>query len=351
MQGSGRIRRLAEELAEEGIVLGSAALLDLLLPELDYALRPTVHERRIPSFGALVAPTVDIDAWEAPTQLRIVRRSMLDVNDERIRRFADGLSSWVVRGSSPGNTLAVPERGLLVPGNGLLVPGNTLIVFDRPIGSERDLMVLAAGARATVVQRHPSGVVRVVGAFGLVRFDGGRWHQEPPLDPWIDRVSAWWLGARTGSTTAARSLLAPLLRFAVHDLGSRGIGAILILRLAGDAGLRVEERLPLPPPLRISRAGDLAPLRHVLSQLDGAALFDGAGTLLRLGMRLVPTPTAETEVEPYRGTRHTAARRYSFDDPDALVVVVSEDGPVSVLHRGALLPPREGAPVVQLEQN
>ena len=35
--------------------------------------------------------------------------------------------------------------------------------------------------------------------------------------------------------------------------------------------------------------------------------------------------------------RHTSGRRYSFDDPYATVIVVSEDGPVTVLRRGELL--------------
>ena len=35
--------------------------------------------------------------------------------------------------------------------------------------------------------------------------------------------------------------------------------------------------------------------------------------------------------------RHTAGRRYSFDDPAATVIVVSEDGPVTVLRKGELV--------------
>ena len=34
------------------------------------------------------------------------------------------------------------------------------------------------------------------------------------------------------------------------------------------------------------------------------------------------------------GTRHTSARRYSHDDPEAVVIAVSEDGPVTVFRRG-----------------
>ena len=46
---------------------------------------------------------------------------------------------------------------------------------------------------------------------------------------------------------------------------------------------------------------------------------------------------AEESVEALRGTRHTSARRYSYDDPTATVIVVSEDGPVSVLRNGEVL--------------
>src|SRR5690606_21654816 len=80
-----------------------------------------------------------------------------------------------------------------------------------------------------------------------------------------------------------------------------------------------------------------APLGHALRQVDGAAVFDAGGTLRQMGVRLVPSPQAEATVEAYGGMRHTAARRYSFDDPTATVIVVSEDGPVTVLRAGELV--------------
>jgi hypothetical protein len=63
------------------------------------------------------------------------------------------------------------------------------------------------------------------------------------------------------------------------------------------------ERLPTPPPLQIGTPAHLAPLRHALAQIDGAAIFDTDGVL-----RLLAT-----------------------------VIAVSEDGPVSVLRNGAVL--------------
>jgi len=111
----------------------------------------------------------------------------------------------------------------------------------------------------------------------------------------------------------------------------------LIYRPDLDDGPPVEERLPTPPPLQIRTASHLAPLRHALAQIDGAAVFDAGGVLRRLGVRLVPSSAAEESVDAFGGTRHTSGRRYSYDDPNATVVAVSEDGPVTVLRHGEVL--------------
>jgi DNA integrity scanning protein DisA with diadenylate cyclase activity len=87
----------------------------------------------------------------------------------------------------------------------------------------------------------------------------------------------------------------------------------------------------------VLRPTALAPLRHALGQIDGAAVFDAEGVLRDLGVRLVPSLEAEAEVDGLGGMRHTAARRYSYDDPTATVIVVSEDGPVTVLRNGEQL--------------
>lgn len=303
----GRLRRLAEELDEEGLVLGGPAeLVDLTLTEIDQALRPAVHERRVPSSGSILAPTAPPTDWQEPTGLDVACRSVPGLDLAGARRFADGLSSWLVL--RPGG-----ER--------------ELAVFDRPAGSERDLVVLASATGGTLVQRHPSGVVRVVGDFGVLRWDGLRWHHEPPFAGWIDAV-------RACGQHGDGDVLGRLLGFAVHDLGARGVGSILIYRPNGGDLPASELRLPVPPPLEIRRPEDLAPLRHALAQVDGAAVFDRAGTLRHLGVRLVPSETLPLDIDTRHGMRHIAGIRYSRDDPSATVVVVSEDGPVTVLRNG-----------------
>jgi hypothetical protein len=301
---------LGEDLEESGLhAEGSDAFREMLLEEIDHALRPAVHERRVASSGTVLEPRSNPATWASGTLLDISRAPLGEQPLPAARRFADGLSSWLVRHADHRNEW---------------------MVFDRPAGSERDLVVLAEVMDATLVQRHPAGSVRVVGEFGVLRWEGYSWHHEPPLSSWIDAVTA-------GSAHGDPEVIEALLDFAVHDLGSVGIGALLIYRPDTDPGPPVEERLPTPPALQIRRPFHLAPLRHALAQVDGAAVFDAGGVLRRLGVRLVPSAAAEETVEALGGTRHTSARRYSRDDPLATVVVVSEDGPVSVLRNGAVL--------------
>lgn len=305
-----RLRRLAEEIGETGVPVDMASEWGaIVITEVDYALRPHVHERRVPSVGAIIEPTAAPDEWEVGTQLLVTRRPIEAMPLTGSRLFADGMASWLIRRISGDDEWAV---------------------FDRPAGSERDLVVLAATMGATIVQRHPNGSVRIVGRFGVLRWDGLTWRLEPPVGSLVDAVAAC-------VPAADRDVLETLLGFAVHDLGARGIGAILLYRAAEDTSSAIEVRLPPPPPLDLCRPSDLAPLRHALAQIDGAAVIDRHGILRELGVRLVPSAEAESVVEGFRGMRHTSGRRYSFDDPTATVIVVSEDGPVSVLRDGELL--------------
>lgn len=317
-----RLERLVEELADVGFSFpGPSSLTRTILTELDYAMRPRIHERRVPTYGAIIAPAGDRADWQVSTQLTITTRPFPRSGLAGGRLFADGLSSWVVRG--------VDDH------HGPDAADDELVVFDRPAGSERDVVVLAESTSATIVQRHPSGVVRVAGGFGVLRWDGLSWQHQPPVGDWIAAFADC-------SDPAQFEVVETLLEIAVHDLGSRGIGAILVHRRVARDDPRwcgpshYEQRLGVPPALQVTEAPDLAPLVHVLAQIDGAAIFDLHGTLRELGVRLLPEPETESAVEGFRGMRHTTARRYSVDEPDAVVIVVSEDGPVTVMRNGAM---------------
>src|SRR5262245_13441912 len=74
-----RRRRLAEELAESGLCLEDGnPVHELLLDEIDHALRPNVHERRVPSSGTIVEPTSDPTGWADGTRLEITRAPLAE---------------------------------------------------------------------------------------------------------------------------------------------------------------------------------------------------------------------------------------------------------------------------------
>jgi hypothetical protein len=301
-----QLHRLVEELDDSGLRLdGSQPWHELAIAEISYAMRPVVHERYVPSYGAFIEPTTDPDSWFEHTDLEMQRTELPGADPAAVRRYADGVASWLLR----------------------RVDGpNEFVALERPAGSERDVVVMADALGATVVQRHPTGSVRIVGPFGVYRWTGLGWHHEPMVSLWVEAIAP---RASSDDTLVLRRML----EFAVHDLGARSIGATLVYNARPGEGA-VELRLPEPPRLRITNPLALAPLRHALAQTDGAALFDQAGTLLQIGVRLVSSRGSTRAVDGYRGMRHTSARRYSYDDPDAAVIVISDDGPVTVFRGG-----------------
>ena len=98
---TGRLRRLTEELLEEDLgVIERSSAPDVLVDEIDYALRPPRHERRTPSYGAFVLPSEPVGTWSERTGLQIVTSSTADAVDDEVRRYSDGLVSWTIRSAS-----------------------------------------------------------------------------------------------------------------------------------------------------------------------------------------------------------------------------------------------------------
>jgi hypothetical protein len=304
----GRLQRLADELAEEGVpALRGAPDVVAALVELAYALRPKLHERRVPSYGVIL-PDGPLKAGRidhvADVALGLIPTADLDL--QFARRFADGVSTFAVRDADGISDIAA---------------------FSRNMADEYDLVGLQAALGGLIIQRHPGGQVRVFGPQGVVRWNGITWHHDAPIDAWIDRLGQV-------ATDMPVDGIRPLLRFAIHELGGRRIGATLIWTPCGDRTAHTEQLVHSVPSLHVADTGEEAAIANALSQTDGAAIFDADCYLRAIGVRLAPSTDAEHRVGAMRGMRHTSALRYSFDDPDAILLVVSESGPVTLMHAG-----------------
>jgi hypothetical protein len=303
-----RLARLREELVDLEVPLpidadGGA----ILLEELDYARHPALHEGRAPRYGALISLGAR-PAWDklsAPTKLESAGADM-----EVLRRLADGRASFVVR------RLGAPDG---------------LVCFDRSLEYESSAVRLRSETGAFVIQRNATGLVRVCGPNGVVSWDGTHWSLKPLAE---HRAAA----IRRLVPQAPPDVLAGLLELCVHWLSAGRIGATLVLALEGDP--RDLEHLDLSsaistPPLYVTRREHLPPLLSVLSQMDRAALVDRDGRVTTVGVGLRSSDRSVALVDSTGGTRHTSARRFSFDEPTVIGFVVSADGPVSVFSDGA----------------
>lgn len=105
-------------------------------------------------------------------------------------------------------------------------------------------------------------------------------------------------------------------------------GCTLVFDFRSPASMPSGQLLAEPAPI----AAETVPLMMGMARVDGALHFDASGRLLAFGC-LLDGLTCDKE-DPTRGARHNSAIRFTHAHRDCVVVVVSEDGPMSVFSRG-----------------
>lgn len=309
-QLAGRVSRLRQELTEERVPLPiDHPNGDRLLVELAYALRPPVHERRVPRYGALV--------WldgRSRFDRCVAEPAAIDVagyDPAVVRRLADGRASFV----------AVDPDG----------PSH-VVQFRYRVDTEARLVDVQETTGAIVIARGEDHLVRVVTDDGVVEFDGVRWTFKPQA---VRHLSA----IRRLVPEADPHVLDQLLDLCVHWLSAERVGATLVWYLRDVDPMEAPHvdlsRAFVAPVLDVGDPGHVSALVSVLSQVDRAALVRPDGQVSHIGVSLHHSEDAADLVPAFRGTRHTSARRFSYDEGRCLVFVVSEDGPLTVFGDGA----------------
>lgn len=307
------LRRLADELEDDAIELpGDPDIQLLALEELDHCRRTPVFEGRRPTYGALVLP----DGGSADK-----RRALSDHVDFDVvplegdllaaRSYADGRSSYLVRHRSGRVALAC---------------------FDRPMLFEADLVRAQELTGAVIIQRTPVlDVVRLLVPGAVVLWDGRNWQARPTATTLLPQL-------RDGSPELSGELARAVLELAVHWLAPSRVGTTIVIshgpidRVALDTSTAT-----LTPPLSVTNRRHFSALVTVLRQNDLAAVVEPGGELRKLAVGLRWSEDAERVIDNDRGMRHRSAQRYSHDQPATTVVVVSEDGPVTVYRGGRVI--------------
>jgi hypothetical protein len=312
-----RLDRLHAELVDEALPVpldGETG--EILLRELLYARDAPAHENRPARYGALVLDEsggVDETVRRRLSELAAEVVPLDGYDLDAARRFADGRSSFLVRDTRTA----------------------ALACFPHSVEYEAALVELERSTGGIVVQRRVDGSLRLCSSDGVIVWVGHRWRFTPNSARFADVIAHL-------VPQADRNVLVGLLDLCVHWLSAGRVGATLVWYLVegsarvgtSRAGLDVSRAIQAPPLSLLERTHRPA-LLSALAQLDRAVLVQPTGRLTHLNVGLVPSPAAVTTVPAIRGTRHTSARRFSFDEPRAVVAVVSQDGGVTVFSDGA----------------
>jgi hypothetical protein len=298
-------RRLAEELEEDGVTVSDEPVARrLIIEELDHARRIPAFEGRRPVYGAMVT--------SSPERLRGI--DLVDVRHglEDARTYADGRSAYLVRRPDHPSVLA-------------------LACFDRNMQFEADLVALQEATGASIVQRTPVfAVTRLFRTGQVVSWNGRSWSVRPTASSLLPTLLD---AAPEVDENVARGVL----DLAIHWLSPTRSGATLIIQDSDDDGSFDLSTATTPPPLNVTDRRHRPPLLSTLMQRDLAAAFDASGNMYSVGVGLRFSVEAEAQTGSTGGMRHRSAERWSFDHPGAVVVVVSEDGPVTVYRAGRAL--------------
>ena len=124
-----------------------------------------------------------------------------------------------------------------------------------------------------------------------------------------------------------------LLQFAYYELSLRGIGATLVYWL-DDKYTHTTSPIKDNFNLNFNSASHQQMMKQYIAYNDGAVIINEENRILGGQTHLSYSDNSKDMIEAYAGTRHTSARRFSFDYPRAIIVTVSMDGPVSIFSDG-----------------
>jgi len=298
---------IAQELELNGVNLNKNIWLssESVLQEISLILASPAHEGRVPSSGVMFVEDV--------TELTGAERIALPAKDiELTRMLANGIDYFLLY-----------ERDRFFG----------LAYFKEPLATELQLVRNFPASGGMLVQRGPTGSTKFFQGDSITLHENRVWRIKSHV-----KEAAWKVSQCLSSVD--RHVLNRILELSFHLLSPTSrVGATLVWCMRPPMedileGLSVGHELASLHLSILNEAHSTA-ICHLLSGVDGATFLDPLGNLISTGVHLKYSDQSRDFVPEFKGTRHTSAKRFSFDKENALVVTISEDGPVTVFSNGA----------------
>lgn len=304
----GTVNLLRDELQQNGIAALVPELVEyeVVLGELNHALRPIVHEGKVQPYGFMVC-----NCAESPIHQTLSQDLTFEL--DIARKLSDGCHSFLVftQGCFRG-----------------------IFTLDERAGDEMRLVQLQQSLQAIICITDITGTTKIFCDAGVFIHQYRRWQQKPAIKQALQNIS------RCIDPVDCR-ILHDILAFCFYELSPQKIGATLVWCLKSLDSCVLERLLPNTSvsnlekiKVNISKPISRAILRHVLTYTDGAVLLNQDGMIMGSSVHLKYSDNSRRYISAYHGTRHTSAKRFSFDFPETVLFVVSSDGLVTVFSDG-----------------
>lgn len=302
-------RILKAELEQNGIADWLPELIgqEALLCELNYALCPLVHEGRIQPFGFI---SMTHSAC-LPEQYALVQVDLADA-----RRLANGCHSFLL-------FLGGEFQGVLL--------------LDQKVEAEWELVDFQQRRGGILCKTNIHGITQIFCDKGVLQHQLRRWYKTPSVQQMAQNIIRLF-------PQLDPEQLQSILDFCLYELSPGKVGTILVWYLEPLTAPALDLLLPQTRwqqrpniELKIGPAMVNAVLQHVVRYTDGAVILDQAGVILGVGAHLKYSSASVQAISAYKGTRHTSARRFTYDCPLTIAFVVSDDGSVTVFAAGKII--------------
>jgi DNA integrity scanning protein DisA with diadenylate cyclase activity len=275
-----------------------------ILNELSIVIASEAHEGLIPSVGVLFV--------EVAAELYGVDYVLVSVEHiEMARKFANGIDCFLIY-----------EKDIFFG----------LVYFKEPISNELLLVRAFPPSGGLFVQRGAGGIIKFFQGNNIILLENRNWYRKPLI-----KEAAWKISRCVSEIN--HNVLNTVLEFAFHLLSPiPKVGATIVWWLNEipkdnvellTTGIEMNDfRFSL---LDEKKANSFC---HFFSLIDGATYVNSGGDILRTGIHLKNSNKSRTIIPELKGTRHTSAKRFSYDFTNTLVITISSDGPVTIFSDG-----------------